>query len=241
MRSQTAKGALAMRMLLPMALAVLTCLVIAPKAFAVSVPLISYDGATKQLIAQTADGSATETDLFPAFKNLMSGDQREQDVELHVSGVTSEVRLYVQAFADDETARALQPVTLSASVDHGAAASFLQEGPFGNIFVERTMIARFAGNGDTVLHLQLAVPTSVSNELADVTEQVHWEITAEDDSGEITAKPSSAASGFAPGTSANLTQTGDVWGAVAVAAALAAVLAIAAMVAVVVVKRKSKS
>ena len=40
-----------------------------------------------------------------------------------------------------------------------------------------------------MLNLQLSVPTSVGNELADASKSIRWEITAEDDGETIPAQP----------------------------------------------------
>lgn len=199
------------------ALAVMLCLAFTPRAFADVAPCISYDGASRQLTVQGAEGSATATDLFPAFKGLMPGDARQQDVQLNVKGATSQVRLYVRAVVDDETAQALQPVTLAASVFDGSAFSRLQAASAGHVFAGKTLVATFSGNGDAVLRLQLAVPTSVSNELSGASKQVRWEITAEDDSGAIAVNEPEAPSS---NVFSRLAQTGDVAVSFAVAAAL---------------------
>ncbi len=223
---------LALRLALPVALALLLCLAFAPRAFADAAPSVTYDGASRQLTVQGASGSATATDLFPAFKDLMPGDQRQQDVQLAVQGATSQVRLYVQAVVDDKTAQALQPVTLAASASNNTALSDLQTASAGKVFASKTLVATFAGSGTAVLHLQLCVPTSVSNELANANEQVSWEFTAEDDSGQIPiVQPDNAPENqTGAGVFSKLTQTGDAVG-YAVLAALAAaaiVLAVAA-------------
>lgn len=44
-------------------------------------------------------------------------------------------------------------------------------------------------HGSTVLNLQLSVPTSVGNELADANKAIRWEITAEDDGEKIPVQP----------------------------------------------------
>ena len=82
----------------------LLCLALfAGRAFAdAETPTIAYDGAARQLTVQGAQGSATATDLFPAFKNLMPGDKRQQDVDVRASGVDSEVSVYATVVVDDE-------------------------------------------------------------------------------------------------------------------------------------------
>ena len=50
-------------------------------------------------------------------------------------------------------------------------------------------VAAFTSDGSTVLNLQLSVPTSVGNELADASKTIRWEITAEDDGEKIPVQP----------------------------------------------------
>ena len=194
------------------ACALLCLALLTGRAFAdAETPTITYDGAARQLTVQGAQGSATATDLFPAFKNLMPGDKRQQDVAVRVSGVDSEVRVYAKAVVDDETAQALEPITLSASVSGDGGEMALDEGSAGSVFSDSVCIAKFTADGQATLHLQLQVPVSVSNELASANEQVRWEITAEDDSGTIeptTPAPSGGVSAGA-GLASHLTQTGD--------------------------------
>ena len=111
------------------ACALLCLALLTGRAFAdAETPTIAYDGAARQLTVQGAQGSATATDLFPAFKNLMPGDKRQQDVAVRVSGVDSEVRVCAKAVVDDETAQALEPITLSASVSGDGGEMALDEG-----------------------------------------------------------------------------------------------------------------
>ena len=63
----------------------------------------------------------------------------------------------------------------------------------------------FTSDGSTVLNLQLSVPTSVGNELADANKTIRWEITAEDDGEKIPVQPAGSKS---PGLF-GLVATGD--------------------------------
>lgn len=157
------------------------------RAFA-DTPTIAYDGNARQLTVSGATGSSGEPDLFPAFKDLMPGDVREQQIEVRATGVKSQVRVFVRAVVDHETARLLSPITLTASAGD-ASAGWLQTGTPGSVFAYPTQIATFTSDGSTVLNLQLSVPTSVGNELADASKTIRWEITAEDDSETIPAQP----------------------------------------------------
>ena len=156
-------------------------LAVPARAFA-DTPAIAYDGNARQL---TVSGAP---DLFPAFKDLMPGDVREQQIEVRATGVKSQVRVFVRAVVDHETAHLLSPITLTASASD-ASAGWLQTGTPGSVFAYPTQVATFTSDGSAVLNLQLSVPTSVSNELADASKTIRWEITAEDDGETIPAQP----------------------------------------------------
>lgn len=162
-------------------------LVVPARAFA-DTPAIAYDGDARQLTVSVATASSGEPDLFPAFKDLMPGDAREQQIEVRATGVKSQVRVFVRAVVDHETAHLLSPITLTASAGD-ASAGWLQTGTPGSVFAYPTQVATFTSDGSTVLNLQLSVPTSVGNELADANKAIRWEITAEDDGEKIPARP----------------------------------------------------
>lgn len=153
------------------------------RAFA-DTPAIAYDGNARQLTVSGATDSSGEPDLFLAFKDLMPGDVRDQQIEIRATGVKSQVRVFVRAVVDHETARLLSPITLTASAGDGSAG-WLQTGTPGSVFACPTQIATFTSDGSTVLNLQLNVPTSVGNEVADANKTIRWEITAEDDGEKI--------------------------------------------------------
>lgn len=154
-------------------------LAVPARAFA-DTPAIAYDGNARQLTVSGATMSSGEPDLFPAFKDLMPGDEREQQIEIRATGVKSQVRVFVRAVVDHETTHLLSPITLTAAVSD-ASADWLQAGTPGSVFAHPTQVATFTSDGSTVLNLQLSVPTSVGNELADANKTIRWEITAEDD------------------------------------------------------------
>ena len=156
-------------------------------------PTIAYDGSAHQLTVSGATGISGEPDLFPAFKDLMPGDEREQQIEIRATGVKSQVRVFVRAVVDQETAGMLSPITLTATVGD-ASAGWLQTGTPGSVFAYPTQVATFTGDGSTVLNLQLSVPTSVGNELADANKAIRWEITAEDDGEKIPVRPAGSKS-----------------------------------------------
>lgn len=156
------------------------------RAFA-DTPTIAYDGNARQLTVSGTTGSSGEPDLFPAFKDLMPGDEREQQIEIRATGIKSQVRVFVRAVVDHETAHLLSSITLTATVGD-ASAGWLQAGTPGSVFAYPTQVATFTSDGSTVLNLQLSVPTSVGNELADASKTIRWEITAEDDGETIPAQ-----------------------------------------------------
>lgn len=181
----------------------MVALAVPARAFA-DTPAIAYDGNARQLTVSGATGSSGEPDLFPAFKDLMPGDVREQQIEIRATGVKSQVRVFVRAVVDQETASLLSPITLTATVGD-ASTGWLQTGTPGSVFAHPTQVVTFTGDGSTVLNLQLSVPTSVGNELADASKTIRWEVTAEDDGEKIPVQPAGSKS---PGLF-GLAATGD--------------------------------
>lgn len=157
------------------------------RAFA-DIPSIVYDGNARQLTVSGTTGASEEPDLFPAFKDLMPGDVRDQQIEVRATGVKSQVRVFARAVVDHETAHLLSPITMTAAAGD-TSAGWLQEGTPGSVFAYPTQIATFTSDGSTVLNLQLVVPTSIGNELADASKTIRWEITAEDDGEKIPVRP----------------------------------------------------
>lgn len=151
-------------------------------------PTIAYDDNARQLTVSGMTASSGKPDLFPAFKDLMPGDVREQQIEVRATGVKSQVRVFVRAVVDQETAGMLSPITLTATVGE-ASVGWLQTGTPGSVFAQPTQVATFTSDGSTVLNLRLSVPTTVGNELADANKTIRWEITAEDDGETIPAQP----------------------------------------------------
>ena len=185
------------------AIVCLIALTVPARAFA-DTPTISYDGNARQLTVSGATGSSGESDLFLAFKDLMPGDTRDQQIEIRATGVKSQVRVFVRAVVDHETAHMLSPITLTAAMGD-ASAGWLQTGTPGSVFAHPTQVAAFTGDGSTVLDLRLSVPTTVGNELADANKTIRWEITAEDDGEKI---PVQSAGSKKPGL-LGLVATGD--------------------------------
>lgn len=214
--------------------AAILCMVMlaAPARALADTPAISYDGNALQLTAVGATDTSGEPDLFPAFKDLMPGDVREQQIEVRATGVKSQVRVFVRAVVDHETASLLSPITLTATVGD-ASAGWLQTGTPGSVFAYPTQIATFTSDGSTALNLQLSVPTSVGNELADANKTIRWEITAEDDGEKILARPAGSKK---PGL-LGLVATGD--STLALLLVLLA-LAIIAFIAAVLLSRRDK-
>ena len=92
------------------AIVCLIALAVPARAFA-DIPTIAYDGNARQLTVSGATDSSGEPDLFPAFKDLMPGDVREQQIGVRATGVKSQVRVFVRAVVDHETAHLLSPIT----------------------------------------------------------------------------------------------------------------------------------
>lgn len=200
-------------------------LLLAPaSAYAADTPSMAYDGNARHMTVSGVEAPSGGVDLFPAFKDLMPGDTREQLIKIETKGVQGQVSIFVRAVVDEDAARALEPISLTAAVSAGPSSSVLETGTPASVFAETAKIATFAADGNATLDLRLSVPTSVGNELADASKTVRWEITAEDDSGELDAIPARPEPAYRSIFS-QLTQTGDSipLGALIAVAAIAAV------------------
>lgn len=204
-------------------------------AYAAETPSIAYDGNARQLMVSGVEAPSGGVDLFPAFKDLMPGDTREQSIKIEAKGVQGQVSIFVRAVVDEDTARALEPISLTAAVSAGPSSGVLETGAPASVFAQTAKIATFASDGNATLDLGLIVPTSVGNELADASKTIRWEITAEDDSGELDAIPARPEPAW-KNIFSQLTQTGD---SIALGA-LVAVLIIAAIGIALAVWRRNK-
>lgn len=211
-------------------------LLLAPvSAYAADTPSIAYDGTARQLTVSGVEAPSGGVDLFPAFKDLMPGDTREQPIKIEAKGVQGQVSIFVRAVVDEDTARALEPISLTAAVSGGTSSGSLETGTPGSVFTETAKVVTFAADGNATLDLRLSVPTSVGNELADASKTIRWEITAEDDSGELDAVPARPEPAR-KSIFSQLTQTGD---SIALGA-LVTVLVIAAIGIALAVWRRNK-
>lgn len=211
-------------------------LLLAPtSAYAAEAPSITYDGNARQLTVSGVEAPSGGVDLFPAFKDLMPGDTREQPIKIEAKGVQGQVSIFVRAVVDEDTARALEPISLTAAVSTGPSSSVLETGTPASVFAETAKVATFSADGNATLDLRLSVPTSVGNELADASKTIRWEITAEDDSGELDAIPARPEPAW-KSIFSQLTQTGD---SIALGA-LVAVLVIAVIGIALAVWRRNK-
>lgn len=211
-------------------------LLLAPtSAYAVDTPSIAYDGTARQLTVSGMEAPSGGVDLFPAFKDLMPGDSREQPIKIEAKGVQGQVSILVRAVVDEDAARALELISLTATVSADHTSGALETGTPASVFAQTAKVATFAADGNAVLDLRLSVPTSVGNELADASKTIRWEITAEDDSGELDAVPARPEPAW-KSIFSQLTQTGD---SIALGA-LVAVLIIAAIGIAMAVWRRNK-
>lgn len=204
-------------------------------AYAVDTPSIAYDGTARQLTVSGVEAPSGGVDLFPAFKDLMPGDSREQPIKIEAKGVQGQVSIFVRAVVDEDTARALEPISLTATVSADRTSGALETGTPASVFAQTAKVATFAADGNATLDLRLSVPTSVGNELADASKTIRWEITAEDDSGELGAVPARPEPAW-KSIFSQLTQTGDP----IALGALVAVLAVAAIGIALAVWRRNK-
>lgn len=95
-------------------------LLLAPSsAYAADAPSVAYDGTARQLTVSGVEAPSGVVDLFPAFKDLMPGDTREQPIKVEAKGVQDQVSIFVRAVVDEGTASALEPISLTAAVSTG--------------------------------------------------------------------------------------------------------------------------
>ena len=194
----------------------------------------TYDGNARQLTASgmeaPSDGSTCSRLQGPhAWRYARAA------IKIEAKGVQGQVSIFVRAVVDEDTARALEPISLTATVSAGPSSGVLETGTPPSVFAETTKIATFATDGNATLDLRLNVPTSVGNELADASKTIRWEITAEDDSGELNVVPARPEPAW-KSIFSQLTQTGD---SIALGA-LVAVLVIAAIGIALAVWRRNK-
>ena len=204
-------------------------------AYAADTPSIVYDGNARQLTISGVEAPSGGVDLFRPFKDLMPGDTREQSIKIEAKGVQGQVSIFVRADVDEDTARALEPISLTAAVSAGPSSGVLETGTPAGVFAKTAKVATFSADGNATLDLRVSAPTSVGNELADANKTIRWEITSEDDSGELNAIPASPEPAR-KSIFSQLTQTGD---SIAVGV-LVAVLIIAAIGIALAVWRRNK-
>lgn len=153
----------------------LLALVAPPVALAAQNPSIAYDGARNELTIETADGT---TDLLQSFKGVVPGDVIEQDINVSMTGIDGETRMYVRAEVDDDVAEDLRDVTLSAEIGEVSESA-----RGGAAFAEQVMILDTSSNVTDVMHVRLTVPETVGNEIAGVRDDIKWIITVEEEDG----------------------------------------------------------
>lgn len=170
-------------MVLVASVVLLVMLALVPRARAAGeTPVISYDGNADELSLKDADGNPT-ANLFPNFTKVVPGDTIEQDVEISLTGITEATSLYVEASTTTEVDALLKDVTLSAELEGTSGMSDVPATAPGNVFGDRTLVATVSSDTEATLHLTLAVPTSVGNEIADQTTTINWVITVEEVGG----------------------------------------------------------
>lgn len=184
-RSTFPHRALAVLCAIPVLAAVLFT---APAAAFAAAPSIAYDGASNELtLAGGEDG--TTADLFADFKGLVPGDTRDQTVSIEFSHISAETRLYIQADTSrlsDKAKAVLDQMQLAVSFDGEGIVAEGQEGSPHNVFAAKdpVLVARVTGAATATMTLQLSIPTSVGNELAELQEAViPWIITVEEEDG----------------------------------------------------------
>ena len=86
--------------------------------------------------------------------------------------------MYVRAEVDDDVAKDLRDVTLSADI-----GDMHESAMCGAAFAEQAMILDVSEDVSDVMHLTLSVPETVGNEIAGVCDDIKWIITVEEENG----------------------------------------------------------
>ncbi len=154
-------------------------------------PTLVYDGASKSFTLENVPND----DLFTNFKNLMPGDKRTQDITLVTKNMKDPTALYLTSTPEEGTKAALAPLTLSVSQDGTSL------GEFAHSVLTDVPLGVFEEDGSTTLRVDLSVPRTVGNQLADAQAALRWDFTAKT-ADVITITPASISS-YVGGVSSN--------------------------------------
>lgn len=164
------------------------CLVVSCAGFtlaytATGEPTILYDGNEKSLTLLNTEG----TDLFTNMKDLMPGDSRVQEVSLKAENLNGTTSIWLKADCDEDTAKALEKLTMSIFVDGNMVSSGSAGG--STDLSSGIELYEFLNDGTAALRIELDVPVQAGNELAGTQKHLQWIFTVQDESGDIIVPP----------------------------------------------------
>lgn len=179
-------------------------------------PTLVYDGATESFTYRNVEG----TDLFASFKNLVPGDHLTQHFTIRAENLTSPTTVYLRTSYDADEVAALEAVELSVAADGAEVARGSVARP--NRLDDNTRIAVFPQDGTHEATVEIAVPTSVGNEMMGAEHHLRWTFTAQEEgengNGATAKQPTTSAA------SSTIATTGDpiTWALIPLATAVAA-------------------
>ena len=138
-------------------------------------PTVIFDGKTNTFSFR----NTTETDLFSSFKEIMPGQTKTQQIILQGENLQEAVSFYLRADTHESDRQALEPLVLTVRKN----GNDIETNAATNSLLENVFLGTFEKDGTVILEVELKVPTSVGNELADASATIQWIFTAQMDDG----------------------------------------------------------
>lgn len=136
-----------------------------------NVPTVIYDGAT-QTFTYRNDANG---DLFHEFKDLMPGDVRTQTIRVEVENPQENTALYLRGKPVEGNADILEPLQVTIR-QNGILA---EKTSMTNSLSRNVLLGTFSKNGGFNLNVELEVPVTVDNALAEAQGIWRWVFTAQ--------------------------------------------------------------